>query len=55
MQRGSIKELARAGVDRKAAKKMLASLKAKEAENMALLDRAFARRRRERKRSASPP
>lgn len=41
-QRATIKELARAGVDRKAAKKMLASLKAKEAENMALLDRLFA-------------
>jgi hypothetical protein len=42
VQRGSVKELARAGVDRKAAKKMLASLKTKEVENMALLDRLFA-------------
>lgn len=41
-QRMGIKELARAGVDRKAAKKMLASLKAKEAENMALVDRLVA-------------
>jgi hypothetical protein len=42
LQRGGIKELARAGVDRKAAKKMLASFRLKEAENMALLDRLFA-------------